>query len=113
LSVLSQQIFQDDNVQHGIRQKPLQSGVLRLQGLQLAGVRHVHAAEPGFPFIEASRADPVLATDLRRRHTALLFVKNRDNVPAAAFALQMVNLQSSVNLDFLMSVSWLTDSPFK
>lgn len=85
-SALSQQILQDNIVQHGISQKPLQSCVLGFQRLQFASIRHIHAAVLCFPFVKTSRADTVksysLSTpaDLRRRHPALLFVKDRDDL---------------------------------
>ena len=79
-SVLSQQILQNNIVQHRIGQKPLSTGVLRLQALQLAGVGNVQTAVLRLPLIECIRADPVLPANLRRLQAAILLGKDRDDL---------------------------------
>lgn len=67
-------------VEHGIRQEPLQLRVLVLQRLQPLGLRYVHAAELGFPLLDAGVADAVLAAKLRDRRACLVLLQYADDL---------------------------------
>ena len=51
---------------------PVTPVILIFKLLQLAGIGHIHAAKPGFPFVIRGVADPVLAPDISGRHAAFL-----------------------------------------
>ena len=48
--------------------------------LQLAGIRYIHAAKLGLPFVECALADTMTAADFRSHHTALVFRQDRDDL---------------------------------
>jgi IS5 family transposase len=56
------------------------SGVLVLQPLQLAGVRHFHPAVLRAPCVERRVADAVLAAQVRRRGTSLMLLEQPSNL---------------------------------
>ncbi|ABY37628.1 hypothetical protein ASZ97_15685 [Brucella melitensis] len=78
--LLSQKVFQSGVVEHRICQEPFQLCVFVFQRLQPLGLGHVHAAELGFPFIDAGIADAVLATKLRDRRARLVLLQNADDL---------------------------------
>ena len=78
--ILSQKVFQSRIVQHRICQEPFQLRVLVFQRLQALGFGYVHAAELGFPLIDAGIADAVLAAKLRDRRASLVLLQNADDL---------------------------------
>lgn len=72
--------FQSGVVEHRICQEPFQLRVFVFQRLQPLGLGHVHATEPGFPFIDTGIADAVLATKLRDRRARLVLLQNADDL---------------------------------
>ncbi|MGZ2475189.1 hypothetical protein ACVI1N_003480 [Sinorhizobium medicae] len=79
-------------VEHRICQKPFQLRVLVFQRLQPLGFGYVHAAELGFPFIDAGIADAVLAATLRDGRASLVLLPNGDDL----FVCETVALHSLV-----------------
>jgi hypothetical protein len=77
-SVLSQQILQNDIVEHRVSQQTLQLGVLILQRLKAMGVRNVHATIFCFELLKRRRAQAMSATHLCRRHPSFLFFDHPD-----------------------------------
>ena len=53
----------------GVPSPTLQLGIIFLQPIQLAGVRHLHTAILRPPSVKCRVADPVLAVQIRRRRT--------------------------------------------
>lgn len=90
--LLSQKVFQRGVVEPRICQEPFQLRVFVFQRLQPLGLRHVPAAERGFPFIDTGIADAVLATKLRDRRARLVLLQNADDL----FVCKTVALNSLV-----------------
>jgi|GEM_PF-3108235 len=78
--ILSQKVFQSGIVERRFCQMPFPLRVLVFQRLQPLGVRYVHAAEFGSPFIDAGIADTVLAAKLRDRRASLVLFQIADNL---------------------------------
>src|SRR5690606_6959001 len=78
--LLSQQILQRDVVQHRVRQQPLQPRILVLQSPQPLGLRQLHPAELGLPFVNAGVADTVLAAQIGDRNAGLVLFQNPDDL---------------------------------
>src|SRR5215469_4296580 len=88
LPLLSQEVLQGGIIEHRIGQHPLELDVLVFQRPKPLGLRHIHAAELRFPFVDAAIADPVLAAQIRNRDTSLVLLQYPDDLlfrKAAAF----------------------------
>src|SRR3546814_4651271 len=71
---------------------PFEPGVLLLEHLQLARLRHVHAAILGLPRVQRRAADAVLATHIGGLHPAFLLAQHRDDLLLAEPGLPHVRL---------------------
>src|SRR3546814_4532160 len=68
------------------------SDLLLLEHLQLARLRHVHAAILGLPRVQRRAADAVLATHIGGLHPAFLLAQHRDDLLLAEPGLPHVRL---------------------
>src|SRR3546814_18483663 len=79
----------------------LSSGVcsvdLRLEHLQLARLRHVHAAILGLPRVQRRAADAVLATHIGGLHPDFLLAQHRDDLLLAEPGLPHVRLLTTAD----------------
>ena len=66
-SVLSQQVFQDNVVEHGVGQQAFEFGILVFEGLQPCRLGHFHPPIFGLELVERRCAQPVPAAYLRCR----------------------------------------------
>ena len=86
-SALSQQVFQDNVIQHGVSQQPLELGILIFQSFQPRGLGNLHAAILGLQFVERRRAQAVPTTHLHCRHPRFLFLDHPDDLRLGEAAL--------------------------
>jgi hypothetical protein len=80
LSVFSQQVFQDNIIQHGVCQKTLQFGGLIFQWFEVVGVRNIHTAILGFELVKRCMAKAMLAAHLSCWHPGFLFFEHSHNL---------------------------------
>ena len=78
--ILSQQVLEDGIIQHLLGQQFLQTGILRFQRVQRAGITHMHPAELRLPFVESPLADPVIPANLSGRQPARLLRQDRNDL---------------------------------
>jgi hypothetical protein len=89
----SKEVFQRNVVQRGISlpgsglpsnrergKQPLQFGILILKASQPFGLPHVHAAEFGFPLVNAGIADTMRAAQVRYRNPSLMLLQYPNNL---------------------------------
>ncbi len=69
-----QEVLQRSLVEQRLLEEPLQPDILLFQRLKPLRVRHVHAAELGFPGVECRAADAVPSAELRRLRTVDVYV---------------------------------------
>lgn len=84
---LSQQVFQNHVVKHGIGQQAFELGILIRQRLQLRSVGHFHAAIPGLQPVERRRAESMVAKDFGSRHPGFLLLDHPDDLRLGEAAL--------------------------
>jgi hypothetical protein len=77
---LSQQILQRYIVEHGVSQHALELAVLVLHRPKFLGLGHIHAAELGFPFVDAGITDTVLAAKVSDRDACLVLLQDADDL---------------------------------
>src|SRR3546814_2881170 len=111
--VFCRDFLQHGIVEHGVRQQPFEPGVLLLEHLQLARLRHVHAAILGLPRVQRRAADAVLATHIGGLHPAFLLAQHRDDLLLAEPGLPHVRLltkarseEHTSELQSLMRISY-------
>src|SRR5215467_5160192 len=78
--IFCQQVLQRRIVEHGVRQKLLQPGVLALQPLQALGLRDLKPAVLGLPIVEARLANPVLAAQIGGLNSGLVLLQDRNDL---------------------------------
>lgn len=79
-SALSQKIFQNQVVQHLIRQQALQLRVRMFKRFELGRVGNFHPYLFGFEFLERALAEAVLPPHVGRRHPSFLFLDRPNNL---------------------------------
>ncbi|AGI68492.1 putative IS3-family mobile element-associated protein [Octadecabacter antarcticus 307] len=79
-SVLSQQIFQNNIVQHGVCQKALQLSVLILKRFQAVSIRNVHTTVFSFELVERRGTEAMPAAHVSSWHPSFLFFDHPDNL---------------------------------
>jgi hypothetical protein len=73
-TLFSEHLFEHRNIQHGIGQEQLQLGVLILLALQPFGLRDLHPAVFGTPFVKSCVVDATFAAKIRRSQTSLMLL---------------------------------------
>ena len=79
-STLSQKIFQNQVVQHPIRQQALQLRVLIFKRFELGRVGNFHLDLLGFAFLERALAEALLPPHVGRWHPSFLFLARPNNL---------------------------------
>ena len=79
------------NVQVGLGQQSFEFAVLQLEFAQPFGLRRIHAAVLGAPFVEAGITEAVLAPDLLDRHTGFGLPQETDDLLFAVFACSHIH----------------------
>jgi hypothetical protein len=87
LSVLSQQILQDDVIQHRISQQTLQLCILVSDRTQLRGIRYLHATILRFEFVKRTLAETMFTAHVRSRHPSFLLFDHPNYLGFAKSAL--------------------------
>ena len=78
--LFSQEILQRSIVEHRIRQKSFQTGVLVFQPLQPLRLADIHAAILGFPFVDGRITDAVFAAQIGDGNPGLVLLQNADDL---------------------------------
>ena len=89
-SGLSQQILQDNIVQHHICNQAFELAVLILKLLQALGVGQIHPTILGLQFVKRRRAEPVSAAQFSSRQSRLLLFDRPDNLRLGETAFPLV-----------------------
>ena len=97
----SEEILEVGIVQHRIRQKTLQTGILLLEAVQPLGLADVHPAILGFPLLNGRNADALLAAPIGHGNPGHMLFQDADDLGFGEPAT------------FQLWSSWLGQGPFQ